>query len=595
MLERTIVFAILGATLVLFVAGRWRYDLVALLALLSASVTGVVPAAEAFTGFGHPAVVTVAAVLVVSRGLQNSGAVDVIARLLGRVGDRLTAQIAALTGVVAVASAFMNNVGALALLLPVAIRMARRSGHAPSRLLMPLAFGSLLGGMTTLIGTPPNIIIATFRVHSGGASFGMFDFTPVGGVIALVGLAFIALVGWRLLPTRKGQASPEELFQVEDYVTELRIPEEAKVAGGMVRDIEAAGGGEVTVLGLVRGEHRRPAPSGFETLHAGDILIVEADPETLRSLVDSLGVRLEESKGLGPEALGSDDVTLVEAVVSPRSLLEGRTPRSLNLRWRHGVNILAVARQGARLRERIRDVRFRAGDIVLLQGRTDALPDVLATLGCLPLAERGLRIGVPRRVLLAVAIFGAALAAVTARVVPAQVAFAAAGVAMILAGLLPLREAYESIDGPVIILLGAMIPVGRALETTGGAQAVADSLLALSGQLPPVGTLAVVLVGTMFLSDIINNAAAALLMAPIAISVATGLGVSSDPFLMAVAVGASCAFLTPIGHQSNTLVMGPGGYRFGDYWRLGLPVEVLIVAVALPLLLRFWPLTALPK
>ncbi len=377
MVERTIVFAVLAATLVLFVTGRWRYDVVALLALLAVTIAGIVPAADAFTGFGHPAVVTVAAILVVSRGLQNSGVVDLIARLLGACG-----------------------------------RPAHRTA-------------------------------------------------------------------------------------------------------------------------------RRPDGPGH-----GD-----------------LGVH-------------------------------GRTPRTLNLRWRYGVNVLAVARQGARVRERLRDVHFRAGDIVLLQGRTEAMPEVLATLGCLPLAERGLRIGAPQRVLLAVGIFGAALAAVALRLLPVQVAFVAAGVGMILAGLLSLRDAYESIDGPVIILLGAMIPVGRALEATGGAETIAGALLALAAQRPPVATLALVLVGTMFLSDIINNAAAAVLMAPIAINVAAGLGVSADPFLMAVAIGASCAFLTPIGHQSNTLVMGPGGYRFGDYWRLGLPLEAVIVAVALPLLLQFWPLVA---
>jgi di/tricarboxylate transporter len=585
-----VVFGTLAAALILFASGRWRYDVVALVALVVVALAGIVPAGEVFAGFGHPAVVTVAAVLVVSRGLQNSGVVDLIAARLGRVGSRPVLQILALVGVVTVASAFMNNVGALALLLPVAIRMARKSGTPPSVLLMPLAFGSLLGGLTTLIGTPPNIIIATFRAQHGDGPFGMFDFTPVGGAVALAGVLFVALVGWRLIPQRKGQASREELFDVEDYMSELRVPDEAKVIGQTVREMEASTEGDVVVVGLIRGERRLPAPSGFETLRAGDVLVVKTDPEALKTLVEASGLELVGSKGLDADALGSDEVSVVEAVVARDAAIDGKTPRGLNLRWRYGLNLLGLSRQGERVQQRLKSIRIRAGDILLLQGRTDAIPDALTTLGLLPLAERGLRLGPPRRILLAVGLFGAALAAAATGLLPVQIAFVAAALLMVLTGLLSLREVYDSIDGPIIVLLGAMIPVGRALETTGGAQTIASGLLAMGTSLPPVATLALVLVGTMFLSDVINNAAAAVLMAPIAISVAAGLGASADPFLMAVAIGASCAFLTPIGHQSNTLVMGPGGYRFSDYWRMGLPLEILIAAVALPLLLRVWPL-----
>ena len=585
-----VVFGTLAAALILFASGRWRYDVVALVALVVVALAGIVPAGEVFAGFGHPAVVTVAAVLVVSRGLQNSGVVDLIAARLGRVGSRPVLQILALVGVVTVASAFMNNVGALALLLPVAIRMARKSGTPPSVLLMPLAFGSLLGGLTTLIGTPPNIIIATFRAQHGDGPFGMFDFTPVGGAVALAGVLFVALVGWRLIPQRKGQASREELFDVEDYMSELRVPDEAKVIGQTVREVEAPTEGDVVVVGLIRGERRLPAPSGFETLRAGDVLVVKTDPEALKTLVEASGLELVGSKGLDADALGSDEVSVVEAVVARDAAIDGKTPRGLNLRWRYGLNLLGLSRQGERVQQRLKSIRIRAGDILLLQGRTDAIPDALTTLGLLPLAERGLRLGPPRRILLAVGLFGAALAAAATGLLPVQIAFVAAALLMVLTGLLSLREVYDSIDGPIIVLLGAMIPVGRALETTGGAQTIASGLLAMGTSLPPVATLALVLVGTMFLSDVINNAAAAVLMAPIAISVAAGLGASADPFLMAVAIGASCAFLTPIGHQSNTLVMGPGGYRFSDYWRMGLPLEILIAAVALPLLLRVWPL-----
>lgn len=589
-IQQTIVFATLVAALVLFAWGRWRYDVVAMLSLMVLSIAGIVPAAEAFSGFGHPAVITVAAVLVLGRGLQNSGAIDILARGLSRVGDNPTVQILSLSGAVAMASAFMNNVGALALFLPVALRLARKSGTPASFLLMPLAFASLLGGLVTLIGTPPNIIIATFRAANGAEPFRMFDFAPVGGGVALAGVLFIALAGSRLIPRRKGQGSREDLFEVSGYVTEIRLPEMSGIVGKTVRDIERVNEAEAVVLGIVRGERRLLAPSGFEMLRAGDVLIIEADPESLQALVDATGAQLVGGKKIPQEAIGSDEIGLVEAVVTPGSQVERKTARDLNLRWQYGVNLLAVSRQGARLRERLGSIRFQAGDILLLQGRTEAMPEALKTLGCFPLAERGLRIGQPRRVLLPVAIFASALGAASLGLLPAQVSLMTAALLMILVNRLSLREAYESVSWPVIVLLGAMIPVAGALETTGGAQRIASFLLKTTEWMPPAGTLAALLIGTMLLSNVVNNAAAAVLMAPIAIRVAAGVGASVDPFLMAVAIGASCAFLTPIGHQSNTLVMGPGGYRFGDYWRLGLPLGFVTAAVSVPLIVRFWPL-----
>jgi di/tricarboxylate transporter len=373
-------------------------------------------------------------------------------------------------------------------------------------------------------------------------------------------------------------------------MTEVRLPEDSKMVGRFLRDLEAEAEADVTVMGLVRGEKRLLVPSSYETLRANDILIVEADPEALKVLVDGTGVELVGSKELGEEVLGSDEVSVIESVIMPDSPIAGRTAWSLNLRWRYGVNLLAVARQGERLRERLGRIRFNPGDVLLLQGQTETLQEALLTLGCLPLAERGLRIGQPRRVLFSAGLFGSAIALTALDLLPVQIAFVAAAVVMVLVGLLSLREVYDSIDWPVIVLLGAMIPVGQALESTGGAKIIAEFLLNASGQMSPVLTLAVVLLGTMALSNVLNNAATAILMAPIAISIAQGLGASADPFLMGVAVGASCAFLTPIGHQSNTLVMGPGGYRFSDYWRMGLPLSMVVVLAAIPLILKFWPL-----
>lgn len=577
--------------LILFIWGRWRYDLVALFALLTVTIYGLVSPEVAFSGFGHPAVITVAAVLIVSRALFNSGMVDYIVSILGKAGEKPKVQLPLLVLAVTVCSGFMNNIGALALFMPVAIKMARKGGYSPGMLLMPLAFGSLLGGLITQVGTPPNIIISIFRSETAvAAPFRMFDFMPVGAGIALAGVLFIILLGWRLIPPRKGQLSREELFEIDSYITELLVPKKSELTGKRMRDLEDATDGDVIVVGHVRNEQRFAAPSPYRTFKEGDQLTVKANAEDLQELLSVTGLKLVESDKLNAEQLSADEIILLEATITRNSVMEGRTARNLNLRSRYGVNLIGLARQGGRLRKSPDRVNFRVGDVLLLQGPQDTIYDVMPALGLLPLVERGLRVGKPRRVLLGLLIFASALILAAMGLLPIEVAFTAAALLMAVTGLISLSEIYESVDWPVIVLLGAMIPVSLALETSGGANLIADLVLQLSGSASAWVTLTVILVGTMFLSDLVNNAAAAVLMAPIAINVAGGLGASADPFLMAVAIGASCAFLTPIGHQSNTLVMGPGGYHFGDYWRMGLPLEIIIVAVAVPLLTYFWPL-----
>ncbi|MFW5954268.1 MAG: SLC13 family permease [Guyparkeria sp.] len=599
------IFGILAVTLALFAWGRWRYDIVALVALLAATVTGLVPADDMFAGLGHPAVVTVAAVLVLSRGLINAGIVDTLGRLLARVGDRPWMQVTALTGVVAIASAFINNVGALALFMPVAVWMAHRGGRSPSFLLMPLAFGSLLGGTLTMIGTPPNIIIAAYRAEET-AAFAMFDFLPVGLAITIVGVAFIALVGWRLTPQRRHPDDNGELFEISAYLTELHVPEDGKFTGRSLYDLLAAvrEDADVLVVGLVRNGKRKEVPSTHEVLQADDILLVEADSDSLKTLIDLTGLELpsrdedeeaEDGEKDADDASESEkpdrsELTLVEAIITPGSMLVGKTASRIDLRERHGVNILAVARQGKRLRERIGRIRFVPGDILLLQGSEETLQSTLNTLGCLPLASRGLRIARPRRVLTASIIFLVTLAVVALQIVPAAMGLVGGALTMVLTRLIPLGEIYDSIDMRIIVLLAALLPVGHALETTGGSALIADGLLDLAGAATPAVMLAILITTVMLLSNVVNNAAAALLAAPVAIQLAQGMDASADPFLMAVAIGASCAFLTPIGHQSNTLVMEPGGYRFGDYWRMGLPLSLIVVAAAVPAILWIWPL-----
>ena len=618
-LDQGIVFAVLGITLALFVWNRLRFDVVSMLALLAMAFTGLVPADELFSGFGHPAVITVVAVLVISQGLVNGGVVDAIARLLGRIGHRPTLQVLTLTSVVALCSGFINNVGALALLMPVAIWMSRDAGRSPSMLLMPLAFGSLLGGTVTLIGTPPNIIISSYRPEG---AFGLFDFAPVGLAVTVAGIAFITLVGWRLTPRRDDGDAGKKLFSVGDYVTELRVPEGSASAGATLHSLltESGESDDLAVLALIRDGARKITPSTFTVMREGDLLLIEANTESLQAFLDNTGLELatgallapqreldnettnadglpedssdepsaDEGDAKAPISLNEGDLQLMEVVVSPGSTLLGLSANRLGLRERYLLNVVAVARRGQRIQSRLGDIRFQAGDILLVQGTQDGLTETLITLGCLPLAERGLRLGSSRKVALAAAVFGASIAAVVSGLLSAPVALVAGAVAMVLVGLLSAEEAYKSIDWSIIVLLAAMIPVGQALETSGGAQLLANQMLALGGDFSLAAVLAMLLVVTLLLSNVINNAAAAIVVAPVALSLATSLNVPTDAVLMAVAIGASSAFMTPIGHQSNALVMEPGGYQFGDYWRLGLPLSIIVTVVAVPMIMLVW-------
>lgn len=629
----TLVFIVLGLTLAAFIWGRFRYDLVALAALLGSVMLGLVPAESAFMGFGHPAVITVAAVLVLSRGFERSGVVDIIANQVLKVGENLFLQLLVLVGTVVMLSGVMNNVGALALLLPVAMRLAREHNTSPSLLLMPLAFGSLLGGLTTLIGTPPNIIISSYRGEVTGETFSMFSFSPVGIVVALVGLAFIVLIGWRLTPKRSGQASTSDMFDTANYLVELKVGEESKAKGLTLQQLRDELDETIPVLAVVRDDNRRAGYNFHGTLQEGDILLLEAGPDELQLLEDKVGLSaIAELEGDAEtndaeqgeaesqaendiESEAEDDTSsdkqkdakekdapkerkpvdteglqLIEAVVRNDSMMINRSVRQLRLNHQFGLHLVAVARDGGRLKQRLRDIRFKNGDILLLQGSENEISDSLASLGCLPLAKRDLHLGQPRKLVMSIAIFTLAIIAMLFDLLPAAVAMSTAALISLLIGVLPLREGYQAIDGPVIVLLAAMIPVGEALETSGGADLVANSLLYFGSDWPVVVTMVGLFLLCMVLSNVVNNAAAALLMAPIAVSLANGFNVSLDPFLMVVAISASCAFLTPIGHQSNTLVLGPGGYRFGDYWKLGLPLSLVVLAVAMPMILLVWPL-----
>ena len=586
----TITVILLGV-LLMFAWGRWRHDLVAMTALVLCALFGLVSMDQTFSGFGHPAVVTVATVLIISHALKNSGFVTLAASRLGSMTKNRFLHIGILTLVVTVASAFMNNVGALALMLPIAIATASEHGRSPALLLMPLAFGSILGGMTTMIGTPPNIIIASFRADlPGEEAFGLFDFSSVGVPVAIAGVLFVVLVGWRLLPRERLEKNvSDQLFEVGDYLAELRITEESELIGSNVPALIFDDEWDLMLVGIAHENSRAQPPAYGYRFQEDDVLIVHGKAEELQPLIDLYKLEMISAPGSELQEVAPSELSLFEGIVSADSPLVGRSSAYLRQESGGRVALFGLSRNGQVLRSRLRRVTFRIGDILLLQGIEEEVSAHISRFGLLPLAPRSLSLGQRQRALTALLIFAGAISLGLLNLMPLYLAFLIAIFFYLLLGILPVRRLYDEVDWPVIVLLGAMIPVGQALETTGTTTLLALNIVEWTTGWSIVWVLALLLVVTMFLSDIINNAATVLVMAPIAVSLSTALGLNADPFLMAVAVGASCAFLTPIGHQSNTLVMGPGGYKFGDYWRMGLPLEILIVLVSVPLILWAWP------
>ena len=622
---------IIITTFALFVWGRWRYDIVSLVALfilvLVDKILGdnssqlIEDPSQAFMGFGHPAVLTVATVLIISRALQNSGVVDLITRSVKPFINNQIAHISSLSGVIAILSAFMNNVGALALMLPVTLKTAWEQKRSPSILLMPIAFASILGGMITMIGTPPNIIIANLRKEQQQqilskaladansqaaaylehlniikesyvpAAFGLFDFTPVGGIIAILGVCFVAFVGWRLVPKENQKAaSSDSLFSLDEYVTELRFPKGSSLIGESIGQVNKLTGDKLTLIRYIDKNGKAIAVNPNNKIKENDQFLAMADPSDLKGMMDEYDLRLTKEMRYRIDSLKDENTTFIEVVVSPESPLLGRGRSYLRRRSSNHLILMAVARQDKPIHKRLGKVKFRVGDVLLLQGPEKEFKSVITLLDLLPLAEREIEVGVFSKVSYAILIFTASILLSILSIVPTTVAFVGAILAYIFSGILPIRDLYKNIDWPIIVLLGAMIPLSNALQSTGTTTLIANQVVSLTNGLPTWSIVAFVMIITMFMSDIINNAATAMIMAPISVGIAISMGVSMDPFLMSVAIGASCAFLTPIGHQCNALILGPGGYRFSDYWRMGLPLELIIVIVGTPLILYFWPL-----
>lgn len=578
---------VLAGMMLLFVWGRLRYDMVAVVALLAALATGIVKPADAFSGFSDDIVIIVASALVLSAAVQRSGLIERVMQALQRRIRGERAQVLLLSASVGFASALVKNIGALAMLIPVAIQTARRAGRSPSALLMPMSFASLLGGLMTLIGTSPNIIVSRVREEMTGQPFGMFDYAPVGLGLTLMGLVFLPLA-YRLLP-RERRAAPTlgEALDIEDYVTEAAIPAGSPAIDETVAGFRTRHDHEITVSAILRaGIRSTPFPD--TVLKPEDVLILAGAPDSLERVIASDGLTLEgEERSQRDQEQGETGV--IEAVIGTDSLMIGLSAGRLALHERFGVNLIAVSRQGERLARRLGEIELRAGDVIVLQGPLDTLFERLGDLGCLPLAQRELRLGSARKGLLPLVVLAAAMVATAFGWVPVAVAFFAAAGVVVLTGALPVREAYRHIEWPILVMLGALIPVSDSLRTTGASMLIGDWLSHFAATLPPWGAVALILAAAMAVTPFLNNAATVLVMAPIAATFASTLGYRPEAFLMATAVGAGCDFLTPIGHQCNTLVMGPGGYRFGDYARLGAPLSLLVLVLGTPLILWVWP------
>ncbi|HTG38476.1 SLC13 family permease [Sphingomonas sp.] len=574
----------------LFLWGRFRYDVTAILALLAGLALGIVKPDAAFTGFSDDIVIIVGSALVISTAMQRSGMIEVALNAIGRRATRVRSQLMILTATVGVASSLVKNVGALAMLMPAAVQTAKKTGASPSVFLMPMSFASLLGGLMTLVGTSPNIIVSRVREQMTGQPFGMFDYLPTGAGLLVVGLIFLRF-GYRLLP-RERRAAPTmgDALNIKDYVTEATIEPGSSAIDESVHDFVERHEHGVTITGIVRGDIRTAVTPDL-ILCAGDTLILGGDPDTLEQVIAGDHLALAGQERDVPEGSEKDEIGVIEAVVNTGSILIQQSAGRLQLQQRYGVNLIAVSRAGQRLTRKLGDIVLRAGDVIVLQGPLGLLPERMRDLGTLPLAERTLRLGSSKRRWLPLMILATAMIVTATGHVPVAVAFFAAAGLMMASGALPLRDAYDGVEWPILIMLGALIPVSDTLRTTGASQILATQLADLATSLPPWGAVALIMIAAMAVTPFLNNAATVLVMAPIAAVFANDLGYRPEAFLIATAIGAGSDFLTPIGHQCNTLVFGPGGYRFSDYARLGAPLSLLVVLVGTPLVIWAWPLT----
>lgn len=581
------VVTVLGIGLILFLKDRIRYDVVALSLMLAIILLGVLPANEAFANFGHPAIIIVACMFVISEAFVRSGVVDAIMARIGFLHRHPIIGLSVLVCAVALLSSFINNAGALAIVIPIAVHLAHKSNTPIALFLLPLAFASHLGGFMTLIGTPRNIIISDFREQATGVPFAMFDFLPVGGVIAVLGIVFLVVISWRFIPLRKMNDTASE--QSREYTTEVTISPHSKVAEMTILKFEAATKQTIRVRGIYRGDEFI-RPTSTLGLMVTDHLILQGDIESLTYYTEHFHLTLTGMRARESHVTNEDDQITTEVVVPPYAKLVSQTWDTIPLQERFGINFIGISRRDNTLVSTLAQTRIWPNDILLLHGRRDSVQETIQSLRLLPIADSDVPLGRTLRAVSTLLIIACAILLATLNIIPLGVVFLATCLVLILFNLISLRQAYDSIDQTVLILLAGMITLGEALQQSGAAESIANYILTYGDLIGPTAMLIVILIASMVLSDFMNTTASAVTMAPIAILMAESLSVSVDPYLMAVAIGASCAFLTPIGHESNAMVMKRGGYTFKDFFRVGLPLEILIAAASIPLILNFWPL-----
>jgi di/tricarboxylate transporter len=566
---------------------------VALLVLLAVALTGLVGPEEAFAGFANPAVITVWAVYIVSGGMFRTGIADLLGRFILRLSGtseaRLIAVIMLTCGII---SAFVNNVGATAMLLPAVVSISRQTKVPVSKLLIPLSFSSLLGGKLTLIGTPANILATSIVAENGLPTFGFLDFFPIGLVVFVTGILYMVFIGRRLLPVRQSPGTEPMAQQLRDYISEVRVLEDGRLAGKTLFESRLGADYDLTVIAIVREEVVRTSLTRDTRISPNDLLLLKGALENLMRAKDDLGLALETEHHVELGELGGDSAYIVEATLAPRSAMVGRTLRRIRFRDRYGFTALAIRRQGEVITHRLRDVVLRFGDVLLLQGPRHRLPGlnendqflVLEPVDIPTRRQKKMPVAIGIMILVVGLVLFAGLHIATAMVIGA--------VAMVLTGCLSMDQAYESIDWRTVFLVAGMLSLGTAMETTGTARYLADLLLGAVGGLGPIAALGGIYILAALITQPMSNAAAMVLVVPIALDIALSLGANHLTFTLAVVIGAATSFLTPVGHKANVLVFGPGGYRFFDYARVGALLTVFLfinTMIALPILYPLFP------
>ncbi len=590
MYQPYLLFIILFITMVLLIWRIWRYEIVAFIALFSSLLTGIIPFSHAFIGFSNSAVALIAAIMILSKAISTTGFIHLATRWFKNFSNSIVMHISLFTITGTMLASFMSAIGALGILMPIAIQTCVEHKRSPSLILMPLAFGAVLGELMMQISSPVSIIISQYRQQIIGQPFNIFSITPVGISVSVTGILFISLIGWRLMPNRGKSKSEEELFQIPDYITEVKLTKGSpfidKTVGEMIRESKA----EFDIIALIHRGTKRFTFSKREVLHANDILIVESDHENLEKLIIAGKLKLANEKPLTTSSLSSEEIKLIEAVVAPGSDIISQSAKMMHLRSRYSINLFAISRKGAEFRQNINEVRWQEGDVVLLQGNADTIQETIVSLGLVPLAEREFQIGMIKNDYILIVTYLGAVMLSAMNILPAAIAFVLAVLILCLFNVIPYRIIYKSIDWSIIFLLGAIIPLGDAMQSTGASDLITHHFISLAYNYPPVIILILIMLLTMLISNLMNFIIAAIVMAPVSFHIAQALHINVDAFLIAIIVSSVCAFLTPIAHKSNLIVYNPGKYKFHDYLRLGLPLEIIVIISSIPVILWMWPL-----